>query len=113
MSMPAMVSKAEDVEKVVQWSMQTDRRVMSQAMYELMTTDLRDEAARVECPVLVLGSWYAGKDYGMTKDSVKNTFEGQYQKVGDVSIAMAEKARHFIMLDEFDWFMEKVNTFLE
>jgi pimeloyl-ACP methyl ester carboxylesterase len=112
-SMPTMAAQADDIEKIIQWSLASDRPTVAQAMYELMTTDLRDEAEKVSCPILVFGSWYAAKDYGITSEMVKNNYQQQFQKAKDYKILMADTAKHFIMLDEFDWFMKHVNTFLK
>ncbi len=112
-SLPTMVTGAEDVEKILNWSLNSDRATVAQAMYELMTTDLRQEAGSVDCPILVLGAWYAAKDYGITQEMVKNNYQQQFSKAEDVQIFMANTAKHFIMLDEFDWFINNLNTFLK
>lgn len=111
--MPAMAAQEKDVERIIEWSLASHRPTVAQAMYEIMTTDLRAEAAKVRCPILVLGSWYAGKNYGITKEMVEKTYRQQYAQAPDHQIRMADTARHFIMLDEFAWFMENVNTFLK
>lgn len=113
LSMPSMASNEKDIKRIIQWSLASDKPTIAQAVYELMTTDLRDKAVQVRCPILVLGSWYAGKDYGITKEMVKNTFQQQYSKARNYQLFVAETARHFIMLDEFDWFMERIKTFLK
>jgi N-formylmaleamate deformylase len=112
-SMPIMATQQKDVERIIEWSLASHRPTVAQAMYEIMTTDLRAEAAKVRCPILVLGAWYAGKNYGITKEMVEKTYRQQYAKAPDHQIRMADTARHFIMLDEFDWFLETVNTFLK
>lgn len=113
LSMPMMAAKEKDVEHIIQWSLASDRPTVAQAMYELMTTDLRAKTAKVKCPILVFGSWYAGKNYGITKAMVRNIYEQQFAKAADYQILMADTARHFIMLDEFEWFIQKLNTFLK
>jgi pimeloyl-ACP methyl ester carboxylesterase len=92
--------------------MQSDRNTTATALYELLTTDFRDELAEIETPVLVLGAWYAGKNYGMTEASVKKTFETQYQLAKNIKIELAPTAHHFIMWDNPEWFMEQVTPFL-
>ena len=111
-SMPMMTSNSEKLPLAVEWSMLSDRNTTAEAMYELMTTDYRDELDAVATPILVLGAWYAGKSYGMTEASVKKTFEVQYQLAKNVQIEMAPTAHHFIMWDNPEWFMAKVTEFL-
>jgi len=74
MMMTSMTTDSSDIELITNWSIQTDRKTMAQAMYEIMVTDLRDEAAFVKFPILVFGSWYAAKDYGITKEMVEKNY---------------------------------------
>lgn len=112
-SMPMMTTNLEKLPLAVEWSMQSDRNTTATALYELLTTDFRNELAEIETPVLVLGAWYAGKNYGMTEASVKKTFETQYQLAKNVQIELAPTAHHFIMWDNPEWFMEQVTEFLK
>ncbi|HSF56140.1 MAG TPA: alpha/beta hydrolase [Algoriphagus sp.] len=112
-TMPTLTTNAEKAPLAVEWSMQSDRNTTATAFYELMTTDFRDELADVETPILVLGAWYSGKNYGLTEASVKATFESQYRLAKNVQIEMAPTAHHFIMWDNPEWFMEKVTQFLK
>lgn len=111
-SMPVMTSNSEKLPTAVEWSVQSDRNTTAEAMYELMTTDYRDELAQVQTPILVLGAWYSGKNYGMTEASVRKTFENQYQLAQNVQIELAPTAHHFIMWDNPEWFIQQVNGFL-
>lgn len=112
-SMPMMTTNKEKLPIVVDWSMESDRETTSQALYELMTTDYRDELTDINIPILVLGAWHSGKAYGLTEESVKKTFESQYQLANNVQIEMAPTAHHFIMWDNPEWFMEKVTAFIK
>jgi len=112
-SMPMMTTNREKLPKAVDWSMESDRETTGQALYELMTTDYREELAEVTTPILVLGAWHSGKAYGLTEESAKKTFESQYQLANNVQIEMAPTAHHFIMWDNPEWFMEKVTAFIK
>lgn len=112
-SMPMMTTTKEKLTIAVDWSMESDRETTGQALYELMTTDYRDELADVTTPILVLGAWHSGKAYGLTEESAKKTFETQYQLANNVQIEMAPTAHHFIMWDNPEWFMEKVTAFIQ
>lgn len=112
-SMPMMTTNSEKLPLSIEWSMESDRLTTAQAFYELMTTDFREELAEIENPVLVLGAWYSGKNYGMTESSVKKTFESQYRLAKNIQIEMAPTAHHFIMWDNPEWFMDQVDSFLK
>ena len=113
MMMKSMVTSNENIDLVTLWSIQTDRKTMAQAMYEIMTTDLRDEAELVKCPILVFGSWYAAKDYGITKEMVTQNYQTQFSKAQNCNIQVADTAKHFVMLDEPEWFLEELNKFFK
>lgn len=112
MTMGTMMNDPEKIELSTQWSIDSSKETIGQAMYELMTTDLRDEIANITVPTLVLGNWNGGKEYGITKEMVQQNFENQFQKATFVTIEIAAKAKHFIMWDEPNWFYEKVENFM-
>ena len=108
----AMVTAPEDIEKVLAWSHASDKATIAQAMYELMTTDLRKKITTLTQPTLVLGAWYAGKDFGMTKSGTQKAYEAQYKNAKNCTVKMADTAKHFIMFDETEWYMNELNAFL-
>jgi len=112
-SMPIMTATESRIPQLMDWSVKSDKPTISQAIYELMTTDYRPELTRLNTPILVLGARYSGKEYGMTAESVKGNFEGQYQLATNVQIEMAPTAHHFIMWDNPEWFMAKIQKFIK
>lgn len=112
MTLNTMISDQEKIQLALQWSLKSDRETLGQAMYELMTTDLRDQLKNIQTPVLVLGSWIAGKDFGITKELTKAIFENQYANAPNVQIKISDAGRHFLMWDDFDWFIQEITNFL-
>ena len=111
--MPMMTNTQDRIPTLVSWSLDSDRSTFSQAMYELMLTDYRKNLSTLKTPILVLGAWYSGKDYGLTAESVKGNFAQQYQLAENVQIEMAPTAFHFIMWDNPEWMMEKIQAFIQ
>src|SRR5690554_1116845 len=111
-TMPTMITDPEHINTAIAWSLQSDRETVAQAMFELMTTDLRKEVEKVKIPILVLGSWYGAKDYGITKKMVQTNYENQFLQAANCKIEMAETAKHFIMWDEPTWFINSVKSFI-
>ena len=65
--------------------------------------------------MLVLGSWSGQHEqFGASGMDVKfeETFEEQYQGPRTLHSAMADTARHFLMLDDPPWFFAEVDGFL-
>lgn len=111
-TMGMMIGDTTKIREALEWSLESDRATIAQAMYEIMTTDLRDDVGKITCPVLVLGAWAAGKNYGLTADLVHKNYSLQLKDVKDCNIQMAATARHFIMYDEPEWFLQTVKAFL-
>jgi len=111
-SVSSMVTAPEDLERVLGWGSKSDSATVMNAMHDLLATDLRQDIARIKTPTLVLGSWYAYKDFAKRSD-IENNFKLQYQKMNGVTIELADTAKHFIMLDEPKWMFERITVFLK
>ncbi|WP_162910623.1 alpha/beta fold hydrolase [Hymenobacter oligotrophus] len=95
------------------WGRLSDPGTVAQAMYDMATTDLRPDVARIQQPVLVLGAWAAYKQFGSTKESTRAIFEQQYAKLPQRRIEMSEAGRHFLMWDDQQWFFAQTDAFLQ
>ena len=112
MAKMSMTRLPERVDTVVAWNLSSDRATTAQAMYEIMTTDMRDRVANVKTPTLVLGAWAAYAPYGSTKESTKAIFTTQYQKLAGVNIQMSDTGYHFLSWDDAAWVNTQIQTFL-
>ena len=78
----------------------------------MMSTDLRGDVAKIKAPLLVMGTWIAYKDYGVTRESQVTAYAKQFDKLPGVRIQISDTSRHFIQLDVPDWFYAQVDQFL-
>ena len=113
MMLPAMILDKQNIEIAKNWGLYSDGPTVGLAMYELMTTDLRDKIAVIESPVMLLGAWVAYKNYGATHESVESNYSNQYSKVKDFQIHLTDVGQHFIMWDDADFYFNKLNNFLK
>lgn len=93
------------------WGAASDAATAGRAVAEMMTTDLRDDVARIRTPVL---TFLAG--YGLSpeqREAVAARYRGQLARVPDARVVIAEQARHFVMLDDPEFFQRTVAAFLE
>ena len=111
MSIKAMVTKPEDFEMIMGWSRKSDRVAMGNAMYDMMSTDLRGDLDKIASPTLVIGTWLSYKQYA-TRDQVEQNFRDQYVKLKGYRFVLSDKARHFVMLDDPEGFFEATDGFL-
>ncbi|MCW8869954.1 MAG: alpha/beta hydrolase, partial [Proteobacteria bacterium] len=73
-----MITDPERIKLAKKWGMDSDPASVNQAMYDMMTSDLRQEIATIKTPTLVMGSWIAYKDYGMNHERLKASYGAQY-----------------------------------
>lgn len=108
----SMVSKQEDIDRVVEWGNKSDRVTVANAMADMMGDDMRQQISRIKAPTLVLGSWIAYKDYG-SKPMFEQMYKAQYQQLPNVKVELADTARHFIMYDDPAWMYDRIDNFLK
>jgi pimeloyl-ACP methyl ester carboxylesterase len=107
-----MITKPEDIKKVEAWGEASDGATVGNAVYEMLSQDLRTKISDIHSPTLVLGTWIAYKQY-TTRDAVESTFKLQYAKLPGAKIELADNARHFIMLDDPQWMFARMDEFLQ
>lgn len=106
-----MVSKPDDIAVVMDWSRRSDRVTVANAMYEMISDDMRDDVARIAAPTLVLGSWIAYQQYA-PRATFEALYAGQYRKLPGVKVELSDTARHFIMYDDPEWMYARIDSFL-
>jgi pimeloyl-ACP methyl ester carboxylesterase len=90
---------------------QSDRATFADAMFELMTTDLRPELARLEQPMLLIGALGGFAD-DASKQAAAAVYRAQIDGQPQVRLALAENARHFVQYDDPRWLESTVHAFL-
>jgi pimeloyl-ACP methyl ester carboxylesterase len=108
----AMVSKDSDLARLIGWSLASDRTAVTDAFVEMMAADLRPELDKIQCPALVLTTWIGYKEYTDHAKTEANV-RGQYARLKGVDIEITDTARHFIMWDDPDWMLAKMDKFLQ
>lgn len=111
LSVTGMSNNTARMPLLIEWSQTSDRATTTQAMYELMTTDLRAAVANIQKPVMVLGAWAAYKAYGSTKESTKAIFTTQYAALKNVDVRMSETGFHFLTWDDNEWVNQQIQQF--
>lgn len=107
----ARLAKTEGVRPgLVAAGMNSDRKTMADAMYELMVTDLRPELGRIKVPVQVVYAY--DPLYGVEASHIDAMFRDAYASTPDVSFRRIDDSFHFIMLDQPELFADAVITFI-
>ncbi len=108
-----LVSDTARLTQVARWGLASDPGTVAQAMYDMYTTDLRADVARIQQPVLVLSSWAGYKAYGATKESTRAIYTQQYAELPQARIELSEAGRHFLMYDDPQCFFAQTDAFLQ
>ena len=111
LSMSMMMTGASDVERALRWVAASDASTAGQAMYEMMVTDLRKDVARITVPVLLVGAGAQATD-PESRARLRAAYEAQVTDVPRHTVVMADRARHFIMLDAPDELWSAMDAFL-
>lgn len=88
----------------------SDRKTMADAMYELMVTDLRPELGRIKVPVEVVYAY--DSHYGVEASQVDAMFRNAYASTPNISFRRIDGSFHFIMLDQPELFAGAVIKYL-
>lgn len=112
MQLQSLIRNKKYIETATNWGVSSDMNTVAQAMYEMYTTDIRADLAKIEVPTLVLGAWAAYESYGSTKESVMSIYKAQYSKHQHLDLDLSEGGYHFIMWDDPEFFHNWLNKFL-
>jgi pimeloyl-ACP methyl ester carboxylesterase len=112
MALSAMISDTKDVEMALEWARRSDPAFVGQAVYDLMTTDLRSQMDSVRVPVLMIGAAKAFAGDQQRLAAVRAAYERQIAGVKDHKLEMDPNALHFIMLDDPEFLLGAIDRFL-
>ena len=112
MNLQSLIRNKDYMEVATDWGVSSDMHTVAQAMYEMFTTDIRADLAKIETPTLVLGAWAAYESYGSTKESVMSMYKAQYAKHQHLDLDISDTGYHFIMWDDPEFFHNWLSKFL-
>jgi pimeloyl-ACP methyl ester carboxylesterase len=95
---------------VAKWTRASDKRVVAQALYDDLVTDVRPELGRIKAPLIVI---YAEDSSVMPKGRVDALYAAEYAGAPAVRLVKVDDSRHFIMLDQPEAFNAALSQALE
>lgn len=101
--------KPETRAQVSAWSMASDPRVVGQALYEDLTTDLRGDLANIATPVTLVYPW----SEALPKDRADAFYKAEFAALPHVAYISVGDSAHFIMLDQPDAMQAAIDAFLK
>ena len=101
-----MISKPADQQLVKTWMANADRKTFVYGYVDLLKLDSRPLLASIKVPVLLM---VAGQPFG---PGALDTMKKQYDALENKTFSFAAESKHYIMLDQPEWFVQEINTFL-
>lgn len=99
-------------QQVLQMASESSPSAVGQAIYELLTTDLRSDVHRIKSPVVLLGAAGALQSE-IERDAAKALYQQQISTIDNARLVFNHQARHFIMLDQPDWLLAQIRSALQ
>jgi pimeloyl-ACP methyl ester carboxylesterase len=96
--------------ETVRHSLDSDPGVSAQAMYDLITTDLRPELTAIKVPLTVL--WVRPPNAPVTEAQMEGFYRMSYVNVPQAVLKRIPDSYHFIMFDAPDVFYAALRGFL-
>lgn len=96
---------------VVEQSLASDPAVSSQAMYDLMTLDLRPELGAIRVPMTVL--WVRPPNVPVSEEVMAAGYAASYRNAPRAVVRRIPDAFHFIMFDQPEVFQRELRAFLQ
>lgn len=106
-----MMMNAAKRPTMVEWSMATDRKVMAQAAWDIITSDGSKGLAGMTVPVTVLYAW--DQSMGQPAERLDAMYGTAYAAAPNKKLVRIDGSYHFIMFDQPERFASEVNAFLE
>jgi pimeloyl-ACP methyl ester carboxylesterase len=101
--------KPASIEQVMAWSDKADSRVVGQAFYEDLTTDLRGEMDKITTPITLLYPYSSA----VPQANADQFYHAAYASAPHVTYVSVGDSAHFIMLDQPTAFYAAVTAFIE
>jgi pimeloyl-ACP methyl ester carboxylesterase len=107
-----MITDPKEAIRVTALSGKSDPNAVGQALYEMLTTDLRPMVKAIRTPVLLIGATASILNPDEKRIAEEN-YRAEIATVPRHKVVFAPKARHFIQLDELDFLIQEVESFLK
>ena len=109
--LPSLVKSPEGRKAATGWAIASDKSVVARAMYEDMTTDLRQKLPDIKIPVVVL--YPCDRSTGVPQAAFDRLYRDSFAPLPSKTIVRIDGSLHFIMLDQPELFAAQVELFLK
>jgi len=104
-----MITDPANQQIALGWAMRTDRAAFTEALLEVMTTDLRPQLGAITASTLVIETW---RGWGASRGETEQRYAQQYAALRGAKLVVADTAKHFVMLDDPAFLFAEMDAFL-
>jgi N-formylmaleamate deformylase len=108
----AGITSEDKIGKILPAILASDRRAIALAQSEMLQADLRARLKSIHAPILVIGTVAGREKFGLTREILEERLREQFLAAPNVSTAISERSRHFVMLDDPAWLSSHLREFL-
>jgi pimeloyl-ACP methyl ester carboxylesterase len=108
----SMVTSAEEQDEICKVILASDRHAIIDAQCAMLMIDQRPALPTLSCPTLVLCSAFNYRKIGLDAETIALRVDEQFQGISNCTTFIHPSARHFIMLDDRAWLIEKIKQFI-
>lgn len=92
--------------------LRSDKDFIIDAQCAMLTTDLRPVLASISCPTQVLCSAFNYLKLGLDEQTIRARVDAQFHNLPNCTTFIHQSAKHFLMLDDYAWLIDKINQFI-
>jgi pimeloyl-ACP methyl ester carboxylesterase len=107
----SLITDTATADAASEWGRNSDKATVAQVVFEMQTTDLRDEISKITSPALVFATWIAYAP-NQTHDGITEVFKSQYAEMKNYKLVVEDHSKHFVMLDDPQGFFAEMDNFL-
>lgn len=104
-----MVTSPDDLDWILEGVYRSDPAAIGQAIYEMLTTDARPQAAAITAPVLMM---VAGAHFDDDPEPDVSDWRAQLGGGADRDVVVVPDARHFVMVDDPGFVYDAIARFI-
>lgn len=107
-------TRADDINRFVQWQQKSDRKTLAGTLCEQFGEDLLPGLQENKIPMLVYTTWYFAKKYkNMEISEADKKLKEMYADTPNVTHVVTEQAKDFMANDQPEWFIGEMDKFLK
>jgi N-formylmaleamate deformylase len=107
----SMIEDTTQIPLVLAWDKKSDILSTGRMINEIDVLNLQDSITAITSPLLVLGSWNGDPTF-TSKAQAETAMKQQFVRVSNVTIVYSEHGKHFLMWNDYDWYIGQIDNFL-